>query len=436
MFNSALAKASFVVALLVFGLAVNVYHNSPILFETVTHPLSSEQDQDDSPHFNASIHRKLFSLSTPDRQYFDIDFGDYGAYNPNIIPHPTRSDAYLVVASAQTDQDNTKHTAVACTAAFVDGSLRCVSKPSVLPVKLTEGHCKGDLTYFNWKPGPRDSRVFWGPDRPYIVYNTLATRSCLGLFVQDLGALIPEIAVDGQEDQIFNNGTEMQRPAPYETMQKNWFLFWDAQDQAYVHQDFYPKRTYTRLAPDGSVGFDLSIDARQSDAACLAKYVPKLHVEGWEHIHQATNSLMVTLCKRSDPSCSPSDDNTFIMTIFQHKTYFEYHPEYYPYVMLFRRGSPFAVHAVSEKSLWIHGKTPITNETAAASLILNGKVLPQDLMFYVTSMSWKAHGQRYHGYIDDPLFLGIGIEDTSSAGMDVLAGDLLRDLGYCASTGA
>jgi hypothetical protein len=52
-------------------------------------------------------------------------------------------------------------------------------------------------------------------------------------------------------------------------------------------------------------------------------------------------------------------------------------------------------------------------------------------MFYVTSLSWKGQGQRYHGYIDDVLFVAFGIEDEKSAAIDLVAGDLLQDLGFC-----
>ncbi|KAJ9497740.1 hypothetical protein H2202_006773 [Exophiala xenobiotica] len=393
------------------------------------------EDSDDSPYFNASRHRKLYSLSTPDHKYFNIDFGNISAFNPNIIPHPTKPGTFVVFASElQTSSDKLDNREIFCVATFTSNqTLRCLDRPTPLPVRLVEGNCQGDLVYYNWKKGPRDARVFWGPDRPYIVYGSLATRSCLGLFVQDLGSLVPDFSDDAQEDLVFTNDTEMQRPPPFSTIQKNWFLFWDAEGQAHVHQDTYPNRTFTQLLPDGSVGPDLSIDAEETDMACLSEYFPKFREKRWENIHQATNSLTITLCKRSDPSCSANDENTFIMTIFQHKTYFSYHPEYYPYVMLFRRTAPFAVHAISKKSLWVNGKVPLTNTTQ--SILLNGRVEKQDEMFYVTSMNWKTPGQHYHGYLDDPLFLGFGIEDTRSGGIDALAADLLKDLGSCADVG-
>ena len=52
-------------------------------------------------------------------------------------------------------------------------------------------------------------------------------------------------------------------------------------------------------------------------------------------------------------------------------------------------------------------------------------------LFFVVSLAWKGQSQRYHGYMDDELIIGLGIEDFTSAGIDVLARDLLQDLGYC-----
>jgi hypothetical protein len=53
-------------------------------------------------------------------------------------------------------------------------------------------------------------------------------------------------------------------------------------------------------------------------------------------------------------------------------------------------------------------------------------------MLYMTSISWKTHGQKYHGFIDDTLFLAFGREDSDAGGIDVTAGDLLAELGTCA----
>jgi hypothetical protein len=233
--------------------------------------------------------------------------------------------------------------------------------------------------------------------------------------MQDFNILVDlGLSVSSQEE--FTNGTELQRPPPYSKVEKNWFVFWDMDNQIYAHYDVAPKRVFAKLEANGSAGEDLAPQAAAHDEKCMAKYMPKPSPE-LESVHQATNSLSITMCKRADRSCKPDVSNTFIFIVFQHKSYYNFHAIYEPYVMVFKRTEPFEVYGISRKPIWIHGREKQGNN--------------QTEMFYVTSMSWKARGQKYHGYLDDVLFLAFGIEDERSGGIDVLAGDLMKGLGMC-----
>ena len=100
--------------------------------------------------------------------------------------------------------------------------------------------------------------------------------------------------------------------------------------------------------------------------------------------------------------------------------------------MLFNRQAPFQIHGISSKPIWIHGRgLPGRGRKPEALSDADFRHWDQTEMFYVTSISWKAQGLRYHGYIDDVLFVGFGIEDLDTAGIDVVAGDLLGNLGLC-----
>lgn len=156
------------------------------------------------------------------------------------------------------------------------------------------------------------------------------------------------------DKEQFRLPTELQRPPPYGFMEKNYFLFWDKDEQLYIHHDMAPKRVFTQLSYDGSVGPNLAPEAAASDDKCMAKHMPTLTPH--ETLHQATNSLSFTLCRRSDASCKPDDSNTFIITIFQNKKRFSEHLIYEPYVMLFDRTAPFAIHGITSKPLWINGR--------------------------------------------------------------------------------
>jgi hypothetical protein len=232
------------------------------------------------------------------------------------------------------------------------------------------------------------------------------------------------------DPELFRNPTEIQRPdGKYSVLEKNYFIFWDNDNNFYVHHDIFPKRVFAQLSKDGSVGPDLAPHAAVNDGACMKRYMPKLESSERERIHQATNSILITLCKRADPACKQDDSNTFVLTIFQVKKSYDGHCVYEPYVVLFQQQAPFAIYGISTKAFWVSGrgkpgewKTPEDNKT-----------LDQTQMFYITSVGWKNAGLGYHGYIDDVLFVLLGIEDNDAGGIDVTAGDLLADISLCGS---
>ncbi|KAE8353179.1 hypothetical protein BDV28DRAFT_133628 [Aspergillus coremiiformis] len=399
--------------------------------------------QEDSKIDMSMTHTELYSPSTPDKTFFRLDFGGRLAMNPSIIPHPEQPNTWIITAQlrkpAEQHRTSVWFAELVCPAVFRDGgrTLTCLEPPLILPIAATVGdrnNCVGDLSYFTLNIGPHDARVFYGPEAPYTIYGSNSQLTCFGQWIQDFRPLVDW---KGDQDLFLDHGfrqaTELQRPRPYGAVEKNWFLFWDATGQAYVHYDVAPNRVFARLESDGSVGPDLAPLAVTTDQQCLSRHLPQLQDPGFESIHQATNSLTLTLCLRSDPQCQATDINTYILTIFQHKTFYSFHSVYEPYAMLFRRSAPFDLYGISTKPFWIagrgtpgHGRKPATL-TAEESAAWN-----QTEMLYVTSISWKAQGQNYHGYLDDRLFIAFGREDEDTAGIDIVAGDLLQDLGLCA----
>jgi hypothetical protein len=380
--------------------------------------LSTALDRaDESPDNTTMSHNLLQSLSTPDGKFFKIDFGQEKGMNPNIIPHPELEDTWIVVAQKAMDKPSWRFTEIFCDAVFEDNVLRCTRPPNVLPVAPTAGDgCQGDLDHLQMNIGPHDARVFHGPSSPLVVYGSNSRFTCFGQFVHDLRALVDwGNEIPGAAD--FRLGTELQRPEPWGAVEKNWFLFWDAEHQPFVHYDLLPKRVFAKLNLDGSVSPDLAVFAEDQDIACMRRMMPSLDSD-LESIHQATNSLRITLCARGEQDCASNTSNTFIFTIYQHKTYFDFHSVYEPYVMLFRQNAPFDIYAMSRLPLWIHGRN-VREEAGTSDL------------FYVTSMSWKKKGQSYDGYLDDELFLAFGIEDKASGGIDIRAKDLFASLELC-----
>lgn len=376
-------------------------------------------------------HNEVFSVSTSDKRYFKIEMGHQQTMNPNIIPHPQIDNTWIVVA--QLWQESLQFSELACNAVFENDTLKCLSHPNALPIAPTFGDkCTGDLAYLSLNRGPHDARVFYGPRSPYTIFGSNSMFACFGQWIQDFRMLV-EWGYEKFDYEDYTQATELQRPGEWGIMEKNWFLFFDQHDQAYLHYDVAPHRVFAKVEASGAVGPDLSIYTAEDDEKCMATYMPRIGPE-LESIHQATNSLSITLCRRADKNCKPSNSNTYIFTIFQHKTYFNFHALYEPYVMMFEQAAPFKLHAISRRPFWIHGRRGQLgqSESSLSRAMRRDEPFTQEQeMFYVVAMSWKDPSQKYHGYIDDVLFVTFGIEDKESAAIDVTAEALLQDMGIC-----
>ena len=375
-------------------------------------------------------HHEIFSVSTQDKRYFPMTFAPHEAMNPNIIPHPNRPDTWIMIAQQQKSaiQHSVWFAEFVCDAIFTNDILHCIAPPTIAPIAATYSqHCTGDVSFFQNNVGPHDARVSYGPKAPYIIFGSQSSFNCFGQWIQDFRMLY-DWGYELIPNNEFKRPTDLQRPLPYHAVEKNYFLFWDTAGHAHAHYDIYPERVFAKLEFDGSAGPNIASHSYPNDKKCMDRYMPAL-APSLESIHQATNSLSITLCKRHDPTCMPSELNTFIFTIFQHKSFYSYHSVYEPYVMMFKQNAPFDVHAISKKTLWIHGRGKWRGH--ADMQLTEEEKGNQTEMFYVTSMSWKQAGLKYHGYIDDVLFLAFGIEDERTAGIDVLAGELVRGMGVC-----
>lgn len=372
-------------------------------------------------------HHEVFSQSTSDGRYFNVTFGSHHAMNPNIIPHSSRENIWYITAQAYKELDDNQRwfTELICEASFRNGSLQCSEEPSILPIASTSSlHCNGDLQFFDDNIGPHDARVFYGPDAPLIMYGSQSRHNCFGLWMQDFRRLV-DLTHEPQTVQAFRMATDLEKPRSKNDVEKNWFVFWDADGQMYTHHDILPQRILARQFWDGSVGEDLAPTTGDLDSWCLGQHLGLQHGDG-RVFHQATNSLAITMCSRRDSLCVQNNDNTFILTIIQEKSYQDWHSVYEPYVVLFKQTAPFAIKSVSKKPIWIHGRKTADDERRNPATPVGQKE-----MLYVTSVSWRDYGQKYHGYLDDVLFLNFGVEDSSAGSIDVVASDLLKYLGEC-----
>jgi len=367
-------------------------------------------------------YHEVRSVSTPDGKHFNITFPGYITMNPNILAHPRDPGTWVVTAQHYPRERNFTSgwcAELSCDAKFEPGgNLTCVTPPmfAIVPSTTSPGFCKGDIANINLNVGPHDARVFYGPEFPYIIYGSQSHHTCFGQWVQDFRLTVDWGLFWNPEDP-FSFQTEIQRPGKYGVMEKNYFIFWGMDNKTiYAHYDSSPKRSFAKLNMDGSAGEDLAPQAYAKDEVCWQKHLtmnplPTEKETGWKSsVHQASNALSVTMCKRSDPDCKRLDSNTYVIQIYQHKIGNGFmHARYEPYVMMFQQVPPFAMHAISAKPIWIHGRKD------------------KESMIYVTSINWKPHDSKYHGFLDDELFINFGIEDSRTAGIDVTAEALLVD---------
>ena len=403
----------------------------------------------------AYTHREIFSHTNPPGRYYPINFtANREGINPSLIPHPQFPNTWILIAQQQKSdvQRSVWFAELVCDAVFdhAAGEVRCKAPPLTLPIARTKGagKCVGELEHFSWSIGPHDARVAYGPNGPYTVFGGQSRYTCFGQYMQDFRGLVDWGRVERSDTSMgegnkaldFWHAIDLQRPGQYGMVEKNWFPFWDAQGMMYLHYDIYPRRSFAQvLDSEGNAGGDLAVYTAAHDEACLKRYIPELP-EKDESVHQATNSLLVTLCKRSEAGCVPNEANTFVMMIIQHKRFKNLHSTYEPYVVLFQQKAPFALHAISQKPLWIHGRKVVGERPKAVKENFFGKGWDQSEMVYVTSINWKGDGKgdgdggsgnRWHGCADDVLLLGFGIEDERSAVLDVAVGELLAGLGVC-----
>lgn len=397
--------------------------------------LFTPEQKQASDEKNQIEHNVLYSRNiSSDGKMWMIDFIDQIAYNPSLLPHPYKEDTFIAVANRDNakDRGHLWNVQLVCEVTVQDQHFKCTKSPMNLPIASTDtNQCKGDMAANNDFIGPHDARIFHGPNHPFAMYVSQHPYVCLGEHLHDFRRLL-YWDVDGVENkQPFFFPTPLQRPGEYGKQQKNWFLFWDSTNEnMYMHATLTPKRVFAKIHADGSAGKNLAPMAEAHDSKCMAKHMPQISSNGLEFIHQATNSLAITLCNRG--TCTPSSENTFNMIIFQIKTFYG-RGNYFPYVMLFRRTPPFKIYGISRKPLWYHGRGyPMANWTMRPGFD-DGVFHPvnQTELAFTTAMSFKSRELTMHGYLDDEVFVTFGLEDRKTGGIDVLVGDLLRDVAVC-----
>lgn len=250
-------------------------------------------------------------------------------------------------------------------------------------------------------------------------------------------------------------------------MEKNWLLFFPASGESYLHYDLSdphggPRgRTFAKLVGNGLTTTNLTDPQEVSCLQALNTNSSDSATQGvtW---HQATNSLRLILCNRSDWSCTPGRHNTVFFAVVHRKfpNFLRLPLRYERHFIVWAATPPFAMLGISKHPILLANETasgwpesenwaddPVNAEkvaqtkagmrgNATATEPMGGKGLWAYFTYTVSiSYAWGRRDDEPEtknvGYLDDEVVLGIGIDDAGQGFARVKAGDLLHCLRAC-----
>ncbi|KAK9364924.1 hypothetical protein V1509DRAFT_634771, partial [Lipomyces kononenkoae] len=284
------------------------------------------------------------------RMDFHRGRNDAPRYNPNLLPFPkSYKHPYIGFARQSPKPYLYHHEIVWCemdwseTAAIGRKVLVCVTPPEKLELAewITEPGLCTTIPYMALKLGHSDPRILFSPrGEPLMVVGNNGISNCMGQFVIDLRVVVPglnwKMGLQGVPIR-YKVLTELPRPE-YNEIEKNWFLMWDDLNVGYVQHEIEHRSVSLLL---GSQSQQVNIATPPEMPKCVASLKKKL--DGVVHgndIHQATNSLRVTLC---DFPCIPTIHNTVIVELMHLKYKNGYEIFYRRYAIIMNATAPFNI---------------------------------------------------------------------------------------------
>ncbi|KAK9460416.1 uncharacterized protein V1516DRAFT_403345 [Lipomyces oligophaga] len=186
--------------------------------------------------------------------------------------------------------------------------------------------------------GLTDPRVFYSPfGEPLMLIGTNSHVICLGQYVIDLRALIPELGEMLHIENVpirYPTYTELTRPLPLSEIDKNFIMYFDLNNEAYVAHDLSPKQVISSVERP-------VLNVADGKSNCIADLT-----EENVHAHQATTALRVTLCAFP---CIPTEENTVLIAIVHNKYESPKYPDvlYRRYLIVMNPNPPFNILARS-----------------------------------------------------------------------------------------
>lgn len=408
-------------------------------------------------------------------------------WNPTIIAQPYwAKNQYLMVSMVQTSEPYRKN--VICEANLChpvsqesgisrekictqedlrllgdNGGLRCVTKPTLIVLPPTTSKiCEGNQQILADIPGFHDPRLYYsGRGEPLLMVLSQSQYACVGLRVIDARAVYPSIskAFSSSPKRLsapvmsYDQLTELTR-TPISTRrsyEKNWMVFSPSPQESYLQYEIdSKKRTFAKLIGNGLTTSNMT---DPSEEPCLSdpsvEDLASGHYFAGSSWHQATPSLKLVLCERSDTACTKgSPDTVFFAAIHRkHINGYGLPVRYERYFIVWSATAPFNMLAVSQHPILFTNESSRgwTGEEIWDDVRGGLKRAPTmeewDYFTYTTTIAWAWSRlevdvqEKNTGYLDDEVILSLGINDQGGLYGKVLARDLLQCLKICPRRG-
>ena len=243
-------------------------------------------------------------------------------------------------------------------------------------------------------------------------------------------------------------------------------LFFPSTGESFIHYDtpdpLFPSkgRAFAKILGGGLTTTNLTDPLELPCIPDVDPEKPDIAKEGG-HWHQATNSLRLVLCLRSDVACIPSPEKTVFFAIIHRKfpNVLDLPLRYERYFVVWTATPPFSMIGISQHPILMANETASGWTTAqnwdddaekarmVAEQVKKHGANSTDgyggkgnwaTFTYTVSIGW-AWGRSGNveaeemnvGYLDDEVILGIGIDDKGQVFSRVQAGDLVQCLRAC-----
>lgn len=339
-----------------------------------------------------------------------------------------------------------------------NGGLRCVTPPREIYVPPTPAEkCEDMELALAEIPGFQDPKLFYsGRGEPILMVVSQSRYACIGLWAIDLRTVYPAIEETFSSSprrlgsgpvKSYPSLTELTRNPAWSrnSYEKNWVMFSTSPSTTYVQYDLNSTiRTFAQLIGGGLTTRNLTDSSEQP---CL--FEPSYedlrmgHFMAGASWHQATPSLRLLLCNRTDQVCIRDSPQMVFFAAIQQKHIDAYSlpVRYERYFVIWSAAEPFNMLAVSQHPLLFSNETnrgwskeQIWDDNGAGPGPHRdewGRFTYTTTIAYAWAREESDTREKYTGYLDDEVIVSIGIDDAGALYGRAKVYDLLQCVRIC-----